>query len=345
MLDYQIGTVLLWCFLIFVLRFRTASEFVVILINYFACFLMVPLEAAWIHFCGTTPGKWIFGIRVEAAEGGKLPYSDALYRSWTVFHAGMGLNITGLNLYCFYMGYRTHKDDWTTEWDEDCEITFSEEFSWVNIVAAIAVLLAANGVDHINSRQMQLPRYQRDELTIAQFADNYNYLNNRIWGRTLQSMDRDGVIADKDSTETMEIPGYGEVTYDPYAQFEYELEGDVLKAITFHHTWYARDWYSEHDWYSDEHIDRFGWWAPYRCQAALLTAIASQKGISVDEFNALHQAHAEDCGEPCADGLTATYGNVTCTWDLDLEKYLDNDEETGQSDVYEVTLDLRIEFP
>lgn len=344
LLDYQIFSVLLWAFLIFVLRWRVPGTFFTILINFAAWFLMVPLEAAWLHFCGTTPGKWIFGIRVEAAEGGKLFCNDALTRSWKVLHAGMGFNIPILDLYCFYKGYRAHKNSWDTDWDEDCEITFRDSFCWVNVVMAIAVLLAAAGVDYVTERQLQLPRHQTSELTVAQFAENYNYFNETIWAGTLDTMDSDGGIHFPEYTQTMALPDYGELVYDPYAQFEYELEGDVIKAITFHHTWYQRDWLAQFNTEPDEPIDKFGWWAPPYCQQAVLVAIASQAGLSVDEFGALHAEHSQDCGTSCGDGLTAAYGAVTCTWDLDIESFIDYDEDAQHPDVYEVTLDMRIEF-
>lgn len=342
-LDYQIATVLLWCILVFVLRWRVGNALAAALINYAAWFLMIPLEAAWLHFCSTTPGKWIFGIRVEAVEGGKLFYNDALTRSWKVLHAGMAFNVPLLRLYCMYKGYRAHKDSWDTDWDEDCEIIFRDHFSWVNIVMAIAVFLAAGGVDYVTEREMQLPRHQSDKLTMAQFAENYNYFNEIIWDGTLDFMEKDGRISFPEYTQSMVLPEYGELEYDPYAQFEYELEGDVIKAITFSHTWYERDWtvrLAE----PGEDLEKFGYWAPPYCQQAVLVAIASQDGISVDEFGALHRAHSEDCGTPCGDGLTAAYGDITFTWDLDLKKYIDYDVDSINSDVYEVTLDMRIEF-
>lgn len=343
-LDYQIVNVLVWCFLIFVLRWRGTEGFFTFLINYAAWFVMIPLEAACLHFWGTTPGKWIFGIRVEAAEGGKLFYSDALTRSWKVFHAGMAFNILFLRLYCMYKGYKAHTQSWDTDWDEDCEITFRDSFCWINIVLAIAVFLAAGGIDYVVERELQLPRYQTNQLTVAQFAENYNYYNALHWDGALDHMEREGRINFPEYTQSMVLPDYGELEYDPDVQFEYELEGYVIKAITVHHTWYAQNWLASVHPEPGEPIDKFGWWAPSHCQEAILVAIASQDGLSAEDLNRLHRAYAEDCGTSCGDGLTAAYGAVTCTWDLDLETFLDYDEGSDTPDVYEVTLDLRIEF-
>ena len=91
MLDHVFVAALLWCVVVMILRWRPAGEGLNTLITYAAWFIMMPLEALCLHLWGTTPGKWIFGIRVEAAEGGYLHFSEALDRCWRAFYSGMGL--------------------------------------------------------------------------------------------------------------------------------------------------------------------------------------------------------------------------------------------------------------
>lgn len=52
---------------------------------------LMPMLAIWIGLCGTTPGKWLFGIRVLRADGYTLGFADALRREGRVFVFGMGL--------------------------------------------------------------------------------------------------------------------------------------------------------------------------------------------------------------------------------------------------------------
>lgn len=52
---------------------------------------LMPMLAIWIGLCGTTPGKWLFGIRVLRADGYALGFADALRREGRVFVLGMGL--------------------------------------------------------------------------------------------------------------------------------------------------------------------------------------------------------------------------------------------------------------
>ncbi|QBG85416.1 RDD family protein [Xanthomonas oryzae] len=53
--------------------------------------LLMPMLAIWIGLCGTTPGKWLFGVRVLRADGYALGFADALRREGRVFVFGMGL--------------------------------------------------------------------------------------------------------------------------------------------------------------------------------------------------------------------------------------------------------------
>lgn len=55
--------------------------------------MMLVLEPLWLHLLGTTPGKVIFGLRIETSDGRRLSYGEGLERTWGVIGAGMGYNI------------------------------------------------------------------------------------------------------------------------------------------------------------------------------------------------------------------------------------------------------------
>lgn len=55
--------------------------------------LWLPLEAGFLTATGTTPGKWVFGIRVVKSQGQKLAYPEALKRAFLVWVQGEGLGI------------------------------------------------------------------------------------------------------------------------------------------------------------------------------------------------------------------------------------------------------------
>ena len=80
--------------------------------------LWLPAEAAFISLAGTTPGKWLFGIRVFKVNGALLSYSDALERSALVWFKGDGLGIPIVAMFARAIAYDKLKKTGTTSWDK-----------------------------------------------------------------------------------------------------------------------------------------------------------------------------------------------------------------------------------
>ncbi len=57
---------------------------------FFALMGWQVLEAILVHLLGTTPGKALFGIRVKSSEGGRVPLTLSLARSFYVYVMGVG---------------------------------------------------------------------------------------------------------------------------------------------------------------------------------------------------------------------------------------------------------------
>jgi hypothetical protein len=66
---------------------------------------------------GTTPAKWLFGIRVAHADGNVLSFSESLNRSFLVFVQGVGLGIPFVALFTQLFAYRRLTKTGTTLWD------------------------------------------------------------------------------------------------------------------------------------------------------------------------------------------------------------------------------------
>ena len=345
-LDFELTYVAVWFIATMVLRIRVVSDIGMIFVNYVVWFLQVPIEAAWIHFLGTTPGKWIFGIRVEAIEGGRLTYGEALERAWRAYYAGMGMNIPLLRLWCFWRGYRAHKDEWDTDWDEYSEVSF-RDWGWKNWVLLAAAYGAAVGINVVSELESQLPSYRSNELTVAQFSRNFNFYDELLANDSCRFMDLDGTLREPNYTESMVVHEFGELEYNPYGQFEYEMDGDAIKAIHLHHTWYERESafniFKMYE-YDSENFDSLSQWAPAYCRLAAITAMASQEGVGVNEVAAYIEQFNEDIRQSASEPVTATYGAVSCTWDLSLELIKEYLEESTYSDIYEVTLNMTIRF-
>ena len=74
-------------------------------------------EALLLSLFGTTPAKWLFGIRVEHPGGNLLSFSEALNRSFLVFVQGLGFGIPFVSLFTQFFAYRRLTKTGTTLWD------------------------------------------------------------------------------------------------------------------------------------------------------------------------------------------------------------------------------------
>ncbi len=102
--------------------------------------LMIPLEAACLHFFGTTPGKWIFGLRVSDLEDRNLSFGAAVERTWTVLWEGEGLRLPVICLYFNYKSYVRCDAGESLPWEWDSEVTCKDDKLWRWLVYALAAL-------------------------------------------------------------------------------------------------------------------------------------------------------------------------------------------------------------
>lgn len=174
MMDWAWVTVLLdWLFYC-VIRVRPDEKVYSLLLMAAGIVLMILLEAVFMFLFGTTPGKWVFGIRVESADGGKPSWSEALWRSKLAMHFGLGFQIPVWTHIRLYLGYTGARDGRQLEWEEDTDLHYKPFQAAAYIRGVAAYLLLFLCIFGILTDQMFLPKHQRSQLTVAQFADNYN---------------------------------------------------------------------------------------------------------------------------------------------------------------------------
>ena len=343
--DHTLLAAAVWFIVVVLLRWRPAGEGLNNITTYVAWFMMMPLEALCLHLWGATPGKWIFGIRVEAAEGGYLQFSEALERCWRAFYTGMGMGVPLLNLYCMFKAYKAHSNTWDTDWDYDCEVSF-RKCNWKNILLGIAMFASAVGLNVLSELDAELPKYRSNELTVAQFASNFNAYDTILINNATAYMERDGVLTSPGYTQAIGLPDGGEVAYAPNGQFIFETSRNAIDRITYHHSWYEYKsiWY---DYESDSagELDELARWLPSHCRLAIFTAVLSQEGLSRSDLATLAEQIPSDLKVPTAEGRSFTYGAVTVSWTLDLEPYRIYEEGSSYPDIYYVTMDMTIEYP
>lgn len=153
---------------------------------YFGYGMMFLLEPVFLHFWGTTPGKWIFGIAIRDGEGEKLRYSAAFRRTAGVFGKGEGYGIPIYSLWRNWKCYKTVTDcercDW--EWTEEGLAPVKPEKMTIpdsagRCVAFVAARAALYGLALLLTAQSLMPPC-RGELTLAEFCQNMNFYNDYL---------------------------------------------------------------------------------------------------------------------------------------------------------------------
>lgn len=138
-----------------------------------ACMLL--LEPALLHWLGTTPGKWILGLRVVSQEGARLTLAQARSRTWGVLWHGLRLNVPVIKLRGLWKSYREYADGATLAWEYDSDVVQRDAKKWRTagyIGLREAILLTT--VCCIGLGRMAP---NRGELSEEQYIQNYNWLN------------------------------------------------------------------------------------------------------------------------------------------------------------------------
>jgi hypothetical protein len=109
----------------------------------FEFFVWIPIEALLLSTWGTTPGKFLLKIKLKIGKKGKLDFTTALRRSFSVWFRGLGMGIVGLNFICLLIAYNKLKLLGITTWDRDEHIQVTQDLvgRW-KIYIAVFVALA-----------------------------------------------------------------------------------------------------------------------------------------------------------------------------------------------------------
>lgn len=180
MLDLAVYS-LVWVFLLVFLFKQPLSQtdgIIHVMGTIFAMGVMVLLEPLLLHKFGTTIGKFCFGLRIEDTDGTHLRYSDAFARTVGVLVNGLCLRIPFLEWYFLWRSYKRCTNNEPQLWEEDIPVNYTFKDSdfrcgvryalGYGVVLGITVLLVL----------FQRMAPNRGDVTVAQFAENYNYYAN-----------------------------------------------------------------------------------------------------------------------------------------------------------------------
>ncbi len=174
-LDQLLTSAILMLIVVVWMRVRPFGDVQNNILSIAALFLSMPINALFLCIFGTTPGKFVVGIFIKTPEGKNMSFLDALKREWAVFRYGMGFTIPIYNLVRLYKSYQIHTAGRELEWDYDhnADVLYTqwEIKRWVYsaILGAICIITIA-----CSAFDSQLPKHRNEDLTLAQFAENYN---------------------------------------------------------------------------------------------------------------------------------------------------------------------------
>ena len=186
-LDYALCLTLWELFLSLVLRVNILStSFWLNVVNVaMALGLMCVLEAACLHFFGTTPGKALFGLKLTRSDGSHLGFLDALWRTGRAVLLGMGLMIPLAALITLILSYQRCRHQVPQPWTLDDEgwsdpsggwtPFFEQKGSVLRVLGYVGCEIAMVAALVLGSLVAATP-WHHGSLTVKDFVSNYNHL-------------------------------------------------------------------------------------------------------------------------------------------------------------------------
>ena len=261
--------------------------------------VLMLAEPLLLHFWGTTVGKRLFGIRVVSIRTGeKLGLSEAFSRTGMVFACGDGASIPLVNIGCnIYSYYRYAVKGEPLAWEEDNTEQFPE-MTWRAPVGYVLAVAAVVGVTYLAGISTLLPP-NRGDLTVAQFAENYNYYRDHFEIDPRFSLDRDGKWEKAEDTGFVVISIGGEL---PQPDYVFTTEDGVITQVSWSYT------LEEEAVYLDSV-------SPQLCYLSLA---AAQRGTHVWNLN--NKEFLMEDWDPAIDHFSCSWQGVVLDYQTDLSR-------------------------
>lgn len=152
----------------------------ILAVTLMAAALALALEPVLLHFRGTTPGKWVFRLRLTGDDGQNLSYDQALERTVKVLLFGDCLGLPLASLIANFLAYRRDRQGRKQPWEREEEL-YQDTAPQGSPVVLRAVLLygawlvlAVALLTGAEWRVARLP-YPHPQ-TVAQFSANYDHI-------------------------------------------------------------------------------------------------------------------------------------------------------------------------
>lgn len=230
MLDEAVYSTLWSCFMLLAFQIRTNDaglgwalvNIVIVLL------LTIVLEPLQLSLFGTTLGKWILGLRVLDNYDGKLSFSYARSRTTDMLFYGQGFHIPIVSWVCMWKNFVKCKDGKELEWEYGSRIVLKDEKKYrAAVYVAVDALLI--GVAVLANVLVEIP-VNRGELTIAEFCENYRYMEKVLEIDTGYTLDDNGVWQDKAAESGTVVLNPFNIDGPPEFIFETDADGNIHKV-------------------------------------------------------------------------------------------------------------------
>ena len=190
--------------------------------------IMLFIEPLFLHFWGTTPGKWLLGLKVDDGCGGKLTYLAGLKRTWGVVLRGMGLGIPIYSLVRLWISRRIVIEGGELDWEVESTLSLNDRRAWRGAAYAGSMLLLSLAMVAVMLFS-QMPRH-RGRLTPEEFVENFNDLAEYFEADLPYTLLSDGTWRENGKS----------VQYIPFSPdelpvMEFGLLDGELVSVSFHH--------------------------------------------------------------------------------------------------------------
>jgi len=190
--------------------------------------ILIAVEGFLLSRFGTTPGKWVMGIRVEHADGRLLTFQESVGRAWQVFGRGSGYTIPFYDLYRNWKSYKAVTEGDGPEWDEDVLLVV-RDYAWWRPVVCAGILVAGFALGVNAALVPSMPKHRGPELTVDQFVENYNQLV-KYYGIESQPLLTDGSFQERENSPNTIVIDLNE--NDPVV-LQFTEENGILTKIFF----------------------------------------------------------------------------------------------------------------
>ncbi len=210
------------------INLAAVSSFVVSLT---AVVLLAFVEPLFLRLWGTTPGKALLGMRLTGPDGKNVPYTEGLARYFLMMWYGQGFEIP---VWSLIQGYRSVRRCWNDEpqpWDVEVAYIAKPFRARYGVGLVLATLLVLTAGEAANSWSQTPPN--RGDVTVAEFAENYNrqadYLG--FGGRTY--LDEDGQWQEEPGNpNAVTVGDFGIEPWPEARELNFTLEDGHITAIT-----------------------------------------------------------------------------------------------------------------